>query len=63
MKKFAHIQEVQVFFKSIPFIDDIVKGVKSGINQFTKPFMYNQKKFPSKSHDLTAVFSRDKEYL
>ena len=63
MKKLDQIHEVQVQIRSIPFIDDVVQGVKIGINKFCKPFMYDQNKFPSKSQDLTAVFSRDKEYL
>ena len=64
MKKFDHIQEVhQLQIDSIPIIGDVVKGVRSGLSRFTEPFMYNQRKFPSKHQDLTAVFSRDKEYL
>ena len=63
MKKYDNIREVHVQIKSIPFIDDVVQGVKIGISQFSKPFMYDQTKFPTKGQNLTAVFSRDKEYL
>ena len=61
MKKFEHVQEVHEHILSIiPAIGNVVKGVK---NRFTEPFMYNEEKLPSKKQDLTAVFSRDKEYL
>ena len=61
MKKFEHVQEVHAHIVSIiPAIDDVVKGVK---NKFTESFMYNEEKLPNKYQDLTAVFSRDKEYL
>ena len=51
-------------FQLRSIIDDVVKGVKSGLNRFTEPFMYDETKIPSKAaQDLTATFSRDKEYL
>jgi hypothetical protein len=49
--------------ETLPIIRDVVKGVKSGLNRFTEPFMYDQRKFTCRSQDLTATFSRDKEYL
>ena len=63
MRKFDHIQEVQVQISSIPFIGEVVNQVKVGINRFVEPLMYNRDKIPPKNQDLTAVFSRDKEYL
>ena len=61
MKKFEHIQEVHARINSIiPAIGDVVENVK---NRFIRSFSYDQEKFPSKNQDLTAVFSRDKEYL
>ena len=60
MKKFEHIQEVQAIRSTIPIIGNVVKGVK---NRFTEAFMYDQEKLPRNNHELTAVFSRDKEYL
>ena len=43
----------------------MVKNVKSGIDRFNEPFTYDESKFPPRDdqEDLTAIFSRDKEYL
>jgi anoctamin-1 len=60
MKKFEHIQEVQAIRSTIPITGNVVKGVK---NSFTEAFMYDQDKLARNIHELTAVFSRDKEYL
>ncbi len=63
MKKFEHIQEVQIHMSSLPIIGDVMKNVQRGISRFTKPFLHDHTKLPPKSTDLTAVFSRDKAYL
>ena len=64
MKNFKNVHEVHDNLRNIPFLNDVVEGVKINWNEFiTKPFMYDQTKLPSKKQELTAVFSRDKEYL
>lgn len=61
MKKLDCIQQVQI--SSIPILGDVVQGVKSGLHKFSEPFMYDSRRLPPKNQDLTAEFSRDKEYL
>lgn len=61
MKKLSYIHEVKI--SSVPIISEVVEGVKSGLNRFTEPLMYDRNKIPDRKQDLTAVFSRDKEYL
>ena len=68
MKNFEHIKEVQAEIRNtIPIIGEVVMGVRNrfkGVrNQFIEPFLHDQEKLPNKNQDLTAVFSRDKEYL
>ena len=40
-----------------------VQGIQSSFARFMKPFQYDERLFKRQKNELTAVFSRDKEYL
>lgn len=63
MKKFEHIKEIQVESFNVPIFTDVVHGVTSWVSRWKEPFMYDVNKFRAQKNELTATFSRDKEYL
>ncbi|QQP38003.1 Anoctamin [Caligus rogercresseyi] len=62
MKDFDHITEIKVDSFRVPIFTDVVEGVQTGIDQLFQTFKVDQKIFKSKENQLTATFSRDKEY-
>ncbi|XP_059080629.1 anoctamin-1-like [Tigriopus californicus] len=63
MRKFEHISEIRVDEVKIPIFSDVVSGLQSGLHKFAEPFKYDENKFKTRVNELTATFSRDKEYL
>ncbi len=63
MRKFEHISEIRVEDFKIPIFTDVYQGIQSSVSKFVKPFKYDEKKFRTRRNELTATFSRDKEYL
>ncbi|XP_040571122.1 anoctamin-1 isoform X1 [Lepeophtheirus salmonis] len=63
MKKFDHITEIKMDSFRVPIFTDVVEGVQTTLDQFLQSFRVDQKLFKSKANELTATFSRDKEYL
>lgn len=55
--------EIQVESLNIPIFTDVVQEVQSWVERAKEPFMWDRSKFRAKKYELTAVFSRDKEYL
>ena len=47
----------------IPLFTDVYHGIKNSYSKFIEPFRFDETKFPPKTNQLTATFSRDKEYL
>ncbi len=39
------------------------EGIQSSFSRFMEPFHYDERLFKKQKNQLTAVFSRDKEYL
>ena len=61
--QFEHITEIRVEDFKIPIFTDVVHGITSGLSKFLQPFQWDEKKFKHRTNELTATFSRDKEYL
>ena len=47
----------------IPIFTDVYLGIQSSVSKFIKPFKLSEAKFKTRTNELTATFSRDKEYL
>ena len=51
----------------IPIVTEVVHGVQTWLQgklqKLYEPCMWNTDKLPSKKHQLTSIFSRDKKYL
>merc|ERR1719259_865713 len=63
MKKFDNIKEIRCENVNIPLFTDIVHEAQSLYGKLREPFMWNREKIPSRKHELTATFSRDKESI
>ena len=61
--QFDHITEIRVEDFKIPIITDVYHGIQSSLGKFMRPFMIDERKFKPRKNELTATFSRDKEYL
>ena len=61
--QFKHITEIRVEDLHIPLFTDVYHGIKNSYSKFIEPFRFDETKFPPKTNQLTATFSRDKEYL
>ena len=61
--QFENIVEIRVEKVNIPLFTDMVSEAQSLVEKLRVPFMWNSDKVPSRKHELTATFSRDKEYL
>ena len=61
--QFDHITEIRVEDFKIPIITDVYHGIQSSLGKFMKPFTIDERKFKPRKNELTATFSRDKEYL
>ena len=61
--QFDNIKEIRCENVNIPLFTDIVHEAQSLYGKLREPFMWNREKIPSRKHELTATFSRDKEYL
>ena len=60
--QFKHITEIHEDLH-IPLFTDVYHGIRKSYSKFIEPFRFDEAKFPSKTNQLTATFSRDKEYL
>ena len=61
--QFKHITEIRVQDLHIPLFTDVYHGIRKSYSKFIEPFRFDEAKFPPKTNQLTATFSRDKEYL
>ena len=62
-----NVKEIKIEKLNVPIVTDVVHGVQTWLQKelenFYQPFMWDIEKLPSKKHQLTAIFSRDKKYL
>jgi len=63
MKKFDHISEIKVEDFRVPIFTEVYQGIQTSFSKVLKPFKADERKFSRRKNELTAVFSRDKEYL
>ncbi len=47
----------------IPLVTDAYERIKKSYSKFIEPFEYDHDKFKTRTNELTATYSRDKEYL
>jgi hypothetical protein len=47
----------------IPLLADVYHGMKNSFSKFMEPFRCDEDKFKTKKNQLTATYSRDREYL
>ena len=47
----------------VPLLTDVVHEIGSWAVKLKEPFMWNKDRFKPKTSELTATFSRDREYL
>ena len=61
--QFDHITEIRVEDFRIPIVTDVVAGLTTTLGKLMRPFHCDERRFPTRTNELTATFSRDKEYL